>query len=63
MRRYRVLRDAEDQNYVLIDLEFETMAEAEAFLAVMRTVWERVEGTVISGPKARIAELVEAKAY
>lgn len=61
VRRYRVMRALDDPLLVLIDLEFESGAEAEAFLARMRTIWRRVEGTIITGPSARIAELVEAR--
>lgn len=63
VRRYQVLRASEDPNYVLIDLEFALIAEAETFLGVMRKVWGQVEGTVMTGPQARIVEVVETKEY
>jgi len=43
----------------MIDLDFDTAKEAEALLAALRLIWGRVEGTVISDPKARIVEAVE----
>jgi hypothetical protein len=61
VRTYRVMRAADDPNYALIDLEFETLEEAEGLLAAMRQVWSRVEGTVMVNPVARIAEVVETK--
>jgi hypothetical protein len=61
--RYRILRAADDPNYVMIDLEFQTAAEAEALLAAMRGVWDRVQGTIMSDPRARIAEPVETTEY
>ena len=63
MRRYRVLRPIDDANYVMIDLEFDTPAQAEALLAAMRVVWGRVQGKVMTSPQARIVEAVEAKDY
>ncbi len=60
VRRYRVLRSMDDPNYVLIDLEFDTKEEAEALLAAMRQVWERVQGSVMVNPQARIVEVVES---
>ena len=63
VRRYQVLRSIEDPNYVLIDLEFDSKTKAEAFLAAMREVWRRVDGTVITNPQARIVETVESKEY
>lgn len=59
VRRYQVLRPLEDENYVMVDLEFDTASEAEALLAALRTLWQRVEGTVMFNPQARIVEAVE----
>ena len=63
VRRYRVLRVLDDPNYVTIDLDFDSSGEAEGFLTAMRTVWDRVAGTVMSSPQARIVEAVETKEY
>jgi ribosomal protein L35AE/L33A len=63
VRRYRVLRPIDDPNYVMIDLEFDTLREAEALLAAMRVVWGRVEGKVMTSPKVRIVEAAETREY
>lgn len=63
VRRYQILRPVDDTNFVMIDLEFATIAEAEALLAAMRRIWERVEGTIITRPNARIVEAVEVKKF
>ena len=63
VRRYRVMRPADEPNYVLIDLECDTPGEAEALLAAMRVVWQHVAGTFMSNPRARIVEPVETKEY
>jgi hypothetical protein len=63
VRRYQVSRPVDNPNYVLIDLEFDTATQAEALLAAMRTVWKRVEGTLIMSPQVKITEVVETKAY
>jgi hypothetical protein len=63
VRRYWILRPIDDSKYVMIDLEFSTQGEAEALLAAMRVIWGRVEGTIITNPKARIAEAVETKVF
>jgi hypothetical protein len=47
----------------MIDLEFETAREAEAMLAALRRLWGRVEGTVMSNPRARITEIAESVEY
>ncbi|HEX9389587.1 MAG TPA: hypothetical protein VF918_24900 [Anaerolineales bacterium] len=60
VKRYQVLRPWDDPNYVMIDLEFNTVAQAEALLAAMRVIWGRVEADgLISSPQARILEAVE----
>ena len=59
VRRYQVMQAADDPNYVLIDLEFDTLQEAEALLAAMREVWRQVDGTIMFNPTARIVESVE----
>lgn len=63
VRRHRVLRPLDDARYVMIDLEFETAREAEAVLAALHRMWGRVEGTVMSNPRARIVEAVETRDY
>jgi len=63
VRCYRILRPTDDSNHVFIDLEFDTLSQAEASLAALRVVWDRVQGKVIMNPKAQIVEGVEIKKY
>jgi hypothetical protein len=58
VRHFRVLRPVDDEHYVMVDLEFDSPAEAEAMLVSLRALWNRVEGTLITDPSARIAETV-----
>jgi len=59
VRRHRVARAADQPNFVTIDLEFESHAEAETMLGRLREMWQRV--TVVTDPRARIFTLVEAR--
>jgi len=61
VRRYRVLRAADDPNFVMIDLEFETAREAEAFLEKMKAIWNGPGKAVMQGPRGRIARAIESK--
>lgn len=63
VRRYQILRPVDNPNYVMIQLEFDTASDAEALLTAMRAVWSRVEGTIMTNPKAQIVEIAEAKEY
>ena len=61
--RYKILRKVDDPNYVIIDLEFDKLMEAENFLSSLRNLWRRVEGTLMNSPQARILEVVESREY
>ena len=59
VRRYRIFRPSDDPNYVIIDLEFDNLREAENTLAALRNLWVEVEGKVMMNPQTRILNLVE----
>jgi hypothetical protein len=59
VRRYEVLRSVEDPNFVMIDLEFDNLEDAEGLLAKMRHVWNGEGGNVMRNPQARIVDTVE----
>jgi hypothetical protein len=62
VRRYRIARLKDDSNRVLIDLEFDSTDEAEAFGARLRELWGRVGSDLgLEGPQARVLETVESK--
>ncbi len=58
--RYRIYRHTDNPNYVAVDLEFNNLQDAEATLASLRKLWEQVEGSVMTGPQARILDIVES---
>ena len=60
VRRFQVFRSVEDPNYVMIDLEFDTLEEAEGLLAKMRHVWSGEGQNVMRNPQARIVDRVVA---
>ncbi len=61
--RYRIFRPTDDPHYVMVDLEFDNLAEAEAMHTALRGLWGRVEGKLIERPKAWIIEVLEATQY
>ena len=63
VRRYRVFRPTDDPNYVIIDLEFDKLADAEAALSALRNLWVQVEGKVMVNPQTRILDVVESMEY
>jgi hypothetical protein len=64
VRRYRIYRPVDDPNYVLLDVEFDTAGEAEAFRTALERLWERaVSEGLIERPQVRIVESVENVEY
>ena len=63
VKRYKIFRQTDNPNYIIVDLEFESHDEAKKLMAALQQLWKQVEGKVITGPKARIIEMVESKEY
>lgn len=64
VRHHRIFQPTEEPNYVMLDLEFES--EAEAFLyALRREVWSSREASpaLAGSPQTRIVEVMESRAY
>ncbi len=56
VQRYTVQRPVDDPNYVVIDLDFASVAVAEAFLVTMRQIWGSPQAlqALAGAPQARI---------
>ena len=63
VRGHRILRPIDDPNHVMIELDFDDAAHAEALLSAMRGVWANVQGTIMMNPTTRILEVAEAREY
>ena len=65
VRRHRVFRPLDDPNYVIVELEFDTSAEAERCDAALRELWSsRQAAPALSGaPRVRIVDAVEDHPY
>jgi hypothetical protein len=65
VRRHRILRPIGHPDYVMIDVDFDSASEAEAYLAALRrhVYSERHPASVWSNPHTRIVEVVEDKEY
>jgi hypothetical protein len=60
VRSYRILRPADDPRFVIIDLEFATIEEAEAFRRKLRQLWDDIDARLgLESPRARIVDVVE----
>lgn len=59
--RYKIFRQTENRNYVIVEMEMNSLDEAKNLLSKLRQLWNQVEGKIITGPKARIVEMAESK--
>ena len=63
VRRYRVFRPLDDPRFIIVELDFDDRIAAEKFVAKMQGIWKQVDGSLISGPRARILDCVVQHAY
>ena len=63
VRRHRISQLTDDSRYVIIDLEFDTINNAEAALTALHKLWKNVEGTIMFNPQTRIINLIETIEY
>ena len=61
---YRIYQPLDDPNYVIVDLEFDTSTEADAFRLALRELWERMAAQgLVSDWRERLLETVETHEY
>lgn len=64
VRRYRIFRPIDDQNYVMIDLEFDNLQQAQMFNSSLQKMFSNGDAQrVMQNPKVRILEVAESKKY
>jgi hypothetical protein len=62
VRRYAIHRPVDDPRYVMIDLDFDSVTDAEGLLARLQNVWRSPEAApALAGhPQTRIVDTAEA---
>lgn len=65
VRRHQIRRPVDDPNYVLGELDFNTLPEAEACRTALHELWRsRIAAPALAGtPQTRILETIEEQAY
>jgi len=58
---YHIFQRADNPNFVVIDLEFEDLSEAESTLAALKILWGSIAGKIMMNPHTRILKLIESK--
>jgi hypothetical protein len=60
VRRYSIHRPVRDTNFVMIDLEFDTVVEADAFLEKLTRLWSGPAQAVMRNPQSWVVETIES---
>jgi cytidylate kinase len=63
VKRYTILKETDNPNFVMIDLEFETAKEAEEVSASLHKIWKEMKEKIMHDPRTKIVEVVERKEY
>lgn len=65
VRRHRVFRPLDDPNYVVVELEFDTVSAAQRCGEALRDLWasSRDAPALIGSPRVRIVDVVEDHGY
>lgn len=58
VRGYGIHRAVSDPSLVMVDLAFDTIAEADAFLVKLRRLWDGAGQRVMTAPQAWIVETI-----
>jgi hypothetical protein len=61
VRQYEIFNRTDNMNYVVIDLQFEHLSEAENATARLRKLWDRLDGKIMINPQLRILNMIERK--
>ncbi len=63
VRSYRIFKTIGNPNYIIIELEFDNIQEAEKMHEKLKKLWPQVEGNVMFNPQSRIIETIESIEY
>jgi hypothetical protein len=61
VRRYKIFQLIDNPNFVVVDLEFDDLKEAEDSFAALQILWKKVEGKIMANPQTRMLKLIESK--
>ncbi|MCB0602087.1 MAG: hypothetical protein KDC28_12705 [Saprospiraceae bacterium] len=59
VKKYRIYRPVGDEAFVIIDLEFEHLEQAQATKAALENIFPKIEGSIIFGVQLKILEVIE----
>ncbi|MBK9722670.1 MAG: hypothetical protein IPO78_13805 [Saprospiraceae bacterium] len=60
VKRYRVYRPADDDLFIVIDLDFDNLEQAQSTQVALNRIFGNIDGKIIFRPQNRILTVVEA---
>ncbi|MBS1919511.1 MAG: hypothetical protein JST17_04580 [Bacteroidetes bacterium] len=61
VKNYRIYRPADDDLFVIIDLDFDNLQQAQSVQAALHKMFGMIEGKLIFGGQTRILNVIESK--
>jgi hypothetical protein len=61
VRRYNIFQRTDNPNFVVVDLEFDNLKEAEDTCTALQSLWKNVDGKIIIKPQIKMLELIESR--
>lgn len=59
VKRYRVYRPTDDDLFIIIELDFDNLEQAQSTQAALNRVFGNIDGKIIFGPQTKILNVVE----
>lgn len=63
VKSYRIMKPLDKNDNVIIELEFDNLADAENMLEKLKGLWNQVEGKIMSNPVSRIMQVKDEYTY
>ena len=61
VKHYRIYRPTDDTNFVIIDLDFDKLDEAQAAKTALQNMFPKIEGSLIFGVQLKMLNVIESK--
>ncbi|PHN01817.1 hypothetical protein [Flavilitoribacter nigricans] len=59
VKRYRIYRPTDDENYVIIELDFDNIEQAHSTQIALHKLFGMIEGKLVFGGKTKILTMIE----
>jgi hypothetical protein len=60
VKHYTIFQRTDNPNFVVIDLEFDNLNQAESTLAALKSLWGNIAGKIMMNPQIRILKMTES---